>query len=107
LIGAPLAGAAQAVPGEVIAPLTGAAALAAEFLPQPTLAAPGAGGGGGLFAMPALNLPAVSGFGVPLPTQISLPQDMVCAGPTWSAAARPNDPLAAMAPTLPSGRDDW
>jgi hypothetical protein len=106
LIGAsPLAGITQAVPGAVIAPLTGAAALATEFLPQPTLVAPVAGGpGGGLFSMPGLNLPAVSGLGVPLPTQISLPQDLVCAGPAWSAPAHPGGPVA---PLDVAGRDEW
>lgn len=98
----PLA-AAQPIPAGVVAPLTGAAALATQYVPQPALVP----GQGGLFALPALNLPAVSGLGVPLPTQITMPTDMVCTAGNWSAPAGPTAPGAPVAPpaTAPgSGR---
>lgn len=88
----PLA-AVNPMPGEVIAPLTGAAALATQYVPQPALVP----GEGGLFALPALNLPSISGLGVPLPSQITLPTDVVCSTPDWSAP-RPGAPAAPAPP---------
>jgi hypothetical protein len=93
--------AAQPIPAQVIAPLTGAAALATQYVPQPAIVP----GQGGLFALPALNLPAVSGLGIPLPTQITMPTDMICTSPDWSAPAGPAAPGGPTPPpaTAPVG----
>ncbi|MCX2714942.1 MULTISPECIES: hypothetical protein [unclassified Mycolicibacterium] len=78
---------AGAVPGLLMAPMAGAAGLAADFVPQPSLAPPtGTGGLAGFLPTPQLNMPALSGFGVPVPTQVSMPTDLVCEGLGWSAS---------------------
>jgi hypothetical protein len=70
-----------------MAPMAGAAGLAADLVPQPSLAPPtGTGGLTGFLPTPQLTMPALSGLGVPVPTQVSMPTDLVCEGLGWSAS---------------------
>lgn len=78
---------AGAVPGLLMAPMAGAAGLMADFIPQPSLAPPtGTGGLTGFLPTPQLTMPGLSGLGVPVPTQVSMPTDLVCEGLGWSAS---------------------
>ncbi|MCV7254998.1 hypothetical protein H7J86_22810 [Mycobacterium hackensackense] len=78
---------AGAIPGLLMAPMAGAAGLMADLVPQPSLAAPtGTGGLTGILPTPQLTMPHLSGLGVPVPTQVSMPTDLVCEGVGWSAS---------------------
>ncbi|MGW0160650.1 hypothetical protein ACWDUN_15190 [Mycobacterium sp. NPDC003323] len=105
---APAAGAAQGIPGLVMAPLAGVTGVLAEMLPQPSLGAPsGIGGVTGMLPTPQLNMPNISGLGVPVPSQVSMPTDMVCEGVGgWSLSTPGTDSVMPDA-TAAIRSDDW
>lgn len=95
-----------------MAPLAGVTGILAEMLPQPSLGVPSGTGLTGMLPTPQLNMPSVSGLPVPVPTQVSMPTDLVCEGvggwslstpgtgsvmPDATAGIRPGD----------IGREDW
>ena len=38
-----------------------------------------------LLSPPQITIPGIPGFGIPLPTTISAPHDLLCVGTGWSA----------------------
>ncbi len=40
-----------------------------------------------LLSPPQVTIPGIPGFGIPLPTTISTPRDLLCVGTGWSAKA--------------------
>ena len=87
--GVPAAPAAAAVPG--LPGLIPAAPIvsAAGSLPTPPAGViPGlAQGVATLLSPPQVTIPGIPGFGIPLPTTISGPHDLLCAASGWSATA--------------------
>ena len=109
--GVPAANAAASTPG--LGSLIPAAPIAdaAGSLPTPPAGVlPAvAQGVATLLSPPQLTIPGIPGFGIPLPTTISTPHDLLCAGTGW-AAAKPGAVSAAPAGALlgsglpPAGR---
>ena len=58
-------------------------------------------------AGPTLNLPTVSGLPVPLPSELSMPHDLVCAGLGWSATQQSGGTQPAAFGQQPDARRDW
>lgn len=106
---APAAGAASGIPGMVMAPLAGVTGILAEMLPQPSLGMPSGTGLTGMLPTPQLNMPSVSGLPVPVPTQVSMPTDLVCEGVGGWSLSTPGTgsvmPDATAAATV--RQDDW
>ncbi|WP_422746527.1 hypothetical protein ACN27E_02980 [Mycobacterium sp. WMMD1722] len=108
--GAPVTG-GGAIPPGAGTPLEGAAAVFDRLLPGiPAAGAPGAAAATPWEMIPAIPVPQIPGMPIPLPTEIKLPSDGICAGTggLWSANANPGAPAPAAAAT-PAGdrRDDW
>ncbi|WP_431231707.1 hypothetical protein ACQ856_19420 [Mycolicibacterium psychrotolerans] len=40
-----------------------------------------------LLSPPQITIPGIPGFGIPLPSTISTPRDLLCVGTGWSAKA--------------------
>ncbi|GAA2807139.1 hypothetical protein GCM10010533_51560 [Mycolicibacterium pallens] len=40
-----------------------------------------------LLSPPQITIPGIPGFGIPLPSTISAPRDLLCTGTAWSATA--------------------
>jgi hypothetical protein len=57
-----------------------------------------------LVSPPALNLPSVPGLGIPLPSEVPTPSDLICIGTDWSASQGDSVPHPA-APV--DRRDRW
>ncbi|MGU3503035.1 hypothetical protein [Mycobacterium sp. C31M] len=105
---APAAGAAQGIPGLVMAPLAGVTGVLAEILPQPSLGAPsGIGGVTGMLPTPQLDMPGISGLGVPVPTQVSMPTDLVCEGVGGWSLSTPGTGSVMPDATAGIRSDDW
>jgi hypothetical protein len=62
--------------------------------------------GASMLAPGAVGIPTIPGLPIPMPTTVSMPQDLLCAGTGWSAT----DPAAGpdAAPHAPEARrGDW
>jgi hypothetical protein len=104
----PAAGAASGIPGLVMAPLAGVTGVLAEILPQPSLAAPsGVGGLTGMLPTPQLNMPGISGLGVPVPTQVSMPTDLICEGVGGWSLSTPGTGSVMPDATAGIRSEDW
>jgi len=74
--------------------------------PVTGIAAPLLANGASLLAPGAVGIPTIAGLPLPLPTTVSMPQDLVCSGTGWSV----NTPEAAPAPAghvADPRRGDW
>lgn len=104
---APAAGAASGIPGMVMAPLAGVTGILAEMLPQPSLGVPSGTGLTGMLPTPQLNMPSVSGLPVPVPTQVSMPTDLVCEGVAGWSLSTPGTGSVMPDATAAVRLEDW
>jgi hypothetical protein len=101
-------GAAAPDAGGLIAPMAALAPLAGALgalAPVAGVATPVLADGASLLMPGVLSLPTVPGLPIPLPTQVGLPQDLICAGTGWSATTPSEVPHAA--PPAEARRGDW
>lgn len=99
----------------------GAATSVASVIPPPAPPIPGSAGGvvpgistpdpvtplfasgiSNLVSPPSLNLPSVPGLGIPMPSEVPIPSDLLCVGTGWSASQGDAVPH----PVEPAGRRD-
>lgn len=59
--------------------------------------------------VPTITVPQIPGMPIPLPTEIKMPSDGICAGTggLWSATATPGATPASVATPAADRRDDW
>lgn len=90
-----------------MAPLAGVTGILAEMIPQPSLGAPSGTGLTGMLPTPQLDMPAVSGLPVPVPTQVSMPTDLVCEGVAGWSLSTPGTGSVMPDPTAIVRQEDW
>jgi hypothetical protein len=87
-------------------PGTSAAAVAG-IPPAPDPVTPWlASGVSQLLSPPPLNLPSIPGVGIPLPSKVPLPTDLLCVGTDWSASVGGHGAQPPIGPAV-NGRDRW
>ena len=91
----------------VMAPLAGVTGILAEMLPQPSLGVPSGTGLTGMLPTPQLNMPSVSGLPVPVPTQVSMPTDLVCEGVGGWSFSTPGTGSVMPDATAAVRHEDW
>jgi collagen type IV alpha len=89
-------------------PVPGTSAAAAASIPAaPDPVTPWlASGVSQLLSPPPLNLPSIPGVGIPLPSQLPVPSDLLCVGTDWSASQGDHGAQSPSASTV-NGRDRW
>lgn len=90
-----------------MAPLAGVTGILAEMLPQPSLGVPSGTGVTGFLPTPQLNMPAVSGLPVPVPTTVTMPTDLVCEGVGGWSLSTPGTGSVMPDATAAIRPDDW
>jgi hypothetical protein len=104
-------GGGGAIPPGVGTPLQGAAAVFDRLLPgAPAPGAPSTALATPWEMIPTIPLPHIPGLPVPLPKEIKMPSDGICAGTAglWSASAGTGaQPGATPAATAGTDRRDW